>query len=50
MTTTRFPAAGTDLDGDLHLPSHAHGVVAFAHGRGRSSPSRRRPGHGSRRT
>ncbi|MEU4237465.1 alpha/beta family hydrolase [Actinoplanes sp. NPDC026619] len=43
-TTTRFPVAGTELEGDLHLPRNAHGVVAFAHGSGstRHSPRNRR--------
>ncbi len=38
---TRFPAAGADLDGDLQLPRHAHGVVLFAHGTGSSRHSPR---------
>lgn len=35
-TTSRFPAAGTELEGDLYLPAHAHGLVLFAHGSGSS--------------
>src|SRR5262245_58860467 len=40
-TVTRFPVAGTQLDGDLRLPPHAHGVVVFAHGTGSSRHSPR---------
>jgi putative phosphoribosyl transferase len=42
-TTTRFPTAETELEGDLSLPRHAHGVVIFAHGTGstRHSPRNR---------
>jgi dienelactone hydrolase len=41
ITVTRFATAGTELDGDLHLPRHAHGVVVFAHGTGSSRHSPR---------
>jgi pimeloyl-ACP methyl ester carboxylesterase len=45
-TVARFAAAGTEaagmeLDGDLHLPHHVHGVVVFAHGTGSSRHSPR---------
>ncbi|MCU7727025.1 dienelactone hydrolase family protein [Actinoplanes sp. KI2] len=40
-TTTHFPTAGTELEGDLVLPPGAHGVVLFAHGSGSSRHSPR---------
>ncbi|WP_433360937.1 dienelactone hydrolase family protein [Actinoplanes sp. CA-142083] len=40
-TTTHFPTAGTQLEGDLVLPPGAHGVVVFAHGTGSSRHSPR---------
>ncbi|WP_395736851.1 dienelactone hydrolase family protein [Prosthecobacter sp.] len=38
--TVNIPTAYADLQGELHLPAHAHGVVIFVHGGGsnRSSP------------
>ncbi|MFF5290747.1 dienelactone hydrolase family protein [Paractinoplanes globisporus] len=41
VTTTIFPTAGTELEGDLLLPPGAHGVVVFAHGSGSSRHSPR---------
>jgi pimeloyl-ACP methyl ester carboxylesterase len=41
MATTLFPVPGTELEGDLHLPAGAHGVVVFAHGSGSSRHSPR---------
>ena len=43
-TTTHFPTAGTELEGELTLPPGAHGIVVFAHGTGssRHSPRNRR--------
>ncbi|MFI5895140.1 dienelactone hydrolase family protein [Actinoplanes sp. NPDC051513] len=40
-TTTRFPTAGTELEGDLVLPAGANGIVVFAHGTGSSRHSPR---------
>ncbi|GAA0579240.1 dienelactone hydrolase family protein [Paractinoplanes ferrugineus] len=40
-STLGFPTAGTELEGDLHLPAGAHGVVLFAHGSGSSRHSPR---------
>jgi dienelactone hydrolase len=37
----RLPIEGSELDGDLHLPEQARGVVIFAHGSGSSRRSPR---------
>jgi len=37
----RIPAGNVALEGDLHVPAHAIGVVAFAHGSGSSRHSSR---------
>jgi putative phosphoribosyl transferase len=37
----QVPAGGVRLEGDLHLPSDAQGMVLFAHGSGSSRHSRR---------
>jgi putative phosphoribosyl transferase len=37
----RLPAHGVTLDGDLHVPEHARGIVLFAHGSGSSRHSPR---------
>jgi putative phosphoribosyl transferase len=40
-TATRIAAAGVELDGDLTVPAHAHGLVLLAHGSGSSRHSPR---------
>jgi dienelactone hydrolase len=40
-TVIRIPAGGTMLEGNLHVPANARGVVLFAHGSGSSRHSPR---------
>lgn len=41
IEAVRVPAGGVSLDGDLHVPAGASGIVVFAHGSGSSRHSSR---------